>query len=112
MSNPTPARLCGPKVAINLQHLVASSDAADSYIETYTTYATVPAILIPNNGSQKYLDEKTTETSSLTAYLSYRGDITTTDRISYGGHFYSIEMLKNPFSQGKLIKLILKMVPV
>jgi SPP1 family predicted phage head-tail adaptor len=91
--------------------LVASSDSAGSYVETFTNYATVPALITCVDGRQTTVDAKTTSASTHHAYISYRADVTSTDRVFYGGRYFLIELAKNPFNQGKLLKLTLKMLP-
>lgn len=112
MSPPTPAQMCGPKVTVELQHLVASSDGAGSYTETYTTYALVPSLFTALSGERKYLDEKTTEIATHAAYIAYRGDIVPSDRLAYGGRHYMIGIATDPFHQMKVLKLNLRLAPV
>ena len=111
MSVPTPIVVCGPKAQASLQHLVVSSDGAGSYVETFTTYATVPALLTGIRGETKFMDGKMTEVATHTAYISYRNDILSTDRFYCNGNYYAIGMIVDPFNQVKLLKILLKLQP-
>jgi SPP1 family predicted phage head-tail adaptor len=108
MSVPTPVLICGPKVNVALQHLTVSSDVSGAYIETYTTYATIPALLTGVSGELKWLDEKMTSVASHAAYIAYRTDILATDRLTFNGRHYIIGMLVDPFNQMKMLKIMLK----
>lgn len=112
MSAPTPVQVCGPKVTVDLQHLTASSDGAGSYMQTFTTYASVPALFTPLSGGIKYLDEKMTELSTHVAYISYRGDLLPTDRLAFGGRYYIINSADDPFHQTRILKINLRICPV
>jgi SPP1 family predicted phage head-tail adaptor len=112
MSAPTPILMCGPKVTVDLQHLVASSDSAGSYVETYTTYASVPALMTALSGQTKYMDEKMTEIATHSAYIAYRGDILPSDRLCLQGRHYFVGMATDPFNQMKLLKINLKLAAV
>jgi SPP1 family predicted phage head-tail adaptor len=104
--------VCGPKVTVDLQHLTASSDGAGSYVETFTTYASVPALFAPLSSGIKFLDEKMTDLSTHVAYIAYRGDVLPTDRLAFGGRYYIIDSADDPFHQTRILKLKLRMSPV
>lgn len=101
----------GPKVNVALQHVVVSTDTAGSFIETFTTYATVSALLTALSGARVWLDEKMTEEATHVAYVAYRSDLAPTDRLLYASRYYSIGLRVNPFNQNRLLKLNLKLVP-
>ncbi len=112
MTAPTPILMCGPKVTVDLQHLAASSDSAGSYVETYTTYASVPALMTALSGQTKYLDEKMTEIATHAAYIAYREDILPSDRLCLHGRYYMIGRATDPFNQMKLLKIHLRLAAV
>jgi SPP1 family predicted phage head-tail adaptor len=81
---------------IVLQHSVQTVDDFGGTVDTWTTYATPWARVRPLKGRELIAAKAAQSEVTTRIEMRYRPDVTTDDRIVYGGKYYNISAVIDP----------------
>jgi len=79
---------------IVIERVTRTQDAFGAIIETWATFATIYANIIPVSGRELYSSDRPNLRSSTRFYIYYRDDITEKDRILYDSNYYDITYMR------------------
>ena len=75
---------------LQIQSMTVTRDSFGAAIETWTTGSTVWGSIDPLSGTETFASEQIITQSTHVVSIRYRGDVTTEERLVYGGWVYDI----------------------